>query len=309
MDKAVEQKLLTHAWQYGHFRNPAFPGTHEVKHYDYRMLSADDTLARDAIASVQMSDSNCDRLCHLHHGRGLIADGDAGPATIAYLDVRRCQVPDFATEGDEFGLSGTGGWLKCDDTREHDHEVVIKFDDRQAPSRWQGYMDEVKQGAVDISADVGLSVRYVDWNSVEDYQSSVEFKRIPGNVIGYYYLPQGSGCRRVPQGALDTSYQPDVEMASLLWIHEGLGHGIALQHTNGGIMNPSLIRSPMSWRNDPSWRAIERLYGGEPLDPPAPDPPPTPDKPDVVFTYTAKKSGEKISLVTGTTDGGGGWEF
>ena len=196
-----------------------------------------------------------------------------------------------------------------DDTREHDHEVVIKFDDRQAPSRWQGYMDEVKQGAVDISADVGLSVRYVDWNSVEDYQSSVEFKRIPGNVIGYYYLPQGSGCRRVPQGALDTSYQPDVEMASLLWIHEGLGHGIALQHTNGGIMNPSLIRSPMSWRNDPSWRAIERLYGGEPLDPPAPDPPPTPDKPDVVFTYTAKKSGEKISLVTGTTDGGGGWEF
>ena len=59
---------------------------------------------------------------------------------------------------DEFGLAGSGGWSDCDPKREHHHEVVIKFDDRQAPSKWVDYMDEVKANAVKISADMGLSI-------------------------------------------------------------------------------------------------------------------------------------------------------
>ena len=304
MDKATEQKLLRHAWQYGHFRNPAYPDTHDVKQDDYWMLSVDDDeLARQAIESVQLSDCQCDDLSHIHHGRVLEVDGDAGPATIALLDIPRCQVPDFATDDDKFGLAGAGGWSDCDPEREHHHEVVIKFDDRNAPLKWVDYMVEVLANAVKISADIGLSVRYISPSVDEDYQSSVEFKNIPGSVIGFYYLPQSSGCRRIPQGALDTSYQPDVRMASLLWIHEGLGHGIGLPHTNGGVMNPSIRRTELSWRNDPSWRRIRQLYGGEPLEPTDPRPPPPDDDFKVIAEFVAAEAGQKFKVVTGKKDG------
>lgn len=307
MDKATEQRLLKHAWKYGHFRNPAYPETHEVKQDDYWMLSVDDEIAKQAIKSVQLSDIQCDDLCHSYHLRGIDADGDAGPATVGLLDIPRCDVPDFAMGEDEFGLAGSGGWSDCDTKREHHHEVVIRFDDRQAPSKWVGYMDEVKENAVKISADMGLSVRYIGPSSNEGYQSSVIFRFISGGVIGFYYFPQGSGCRRIQQGALDTSYQPDVQMASLLWVHEGLGHGVGLPHTNGGVMNPSIRRTSISWRGDPSERLMRRLYGGEPLeptDPPDPPSPPTPDKPKVLFTAKAEYVGQPFSLVSGTKNGG-----
>ncbi len=199
MDKAVEQKLLRHAWKYGHFRNPAYPDTHQVKESAVSILSVDDEIARQAIASVQVSDCQCDDLCHMHHGHGLDldddgkADGDPGPATLALLDIKRCQVPDFAMEDDEFGMATSGGWLKCDPNQEYDHEVVIKFDDRNAPPKWQGYLDKVKRSAIDISRDMGLAPRYIDWDSDEPYQSSVVFKFIGGSVVGFYYLPQGAG--------------------------------------------------------------------------------------------------------------------
>ena len=199
MDKATQQKLLQHAWQYGHFRNPEYPETHGVQESDIATLTPNDELGRQAIASVQVSDCQCDDLCHMHHGHGLDldddgkADGDPGPATLALLEIKRCQVPDFATDDDEFGLAGTGGWLTCDPERDHDHEVVIKFDDRNAPSKWVDYMAEVLANAVKISADIGLSVRYISPAVDEDYQSSVLFKFISGGVIGYYYLPQGAG--------------------------------------------------------------------------------------------------------------------
>ncbi len=317
MDKATEQRLLKHAWTYGHFRNPAYPETHEVKQDDYWMLSVDNEIAKQAIESVQLSDVQCDDLCHSYHLRGLDADGDAGPATLALLDIPRCDVPDFAMGEDEFGLTGRGGWSDCDPEREHHHEVVIKFDDRQAPPKWQGYMSEVKAGAVKISADMGLSVRYIDWNSDENFQSSVRFEFIRGGVVGFYYLPQGSGCRTIPRGALDTSFLPDVETAIILWIHEGLGHGVGLQHRAArrdpegrlrGIMNPSLVRALLSWRGDPSEGDMRRLYTGKPVEPTDPtDPePPTPDEPYVVATFKAREAGQDFKVITGKKGGGFG---
>lgn len=98
-------------------------------------------------------------------------------------------------------------------------------------------------------------------------------------------------------------------MASLLWIHEGLGHGVGLHHRPGGIMNPSMLRRPITWRGDPSEGDMRKLYGGEPLVPnEPPDTPdlPTPDEPRVVARFAAD-SGQKFSVVTGKTNGGGGF--
>jgi len=305
----MTEKALEHAWKYGHFRNPDYAATHEVSEKDIATLTLDDELSKQAIMSVQASDGNLPLLCDLLHGRELSVDGDCGPATEALIALPRCAVPDF---GNEYGKAGSGGWSKCDETMNFDHEVVIKFDDRQATGKWPAYMDQVKRAAVDISGDVGLSVRYIAWDSGENFQSSVIFKNIPGGVIGFYYLPQGEGCRRISQGALDTSYQPDVTMASLLWIHEGLGHGIGLQHTNGGIMNASLMRTKISWRNDPSWNAVKRLYGGEPIfrgpPPEPPDDPTPPDKPKVLFEFVAKEAGQKFAIVTGDQEDKG-WKI
>ena len=128
MDKATEQRLLKHAWKYGHFRNPAYPDTHNVKHDDYSMLSVDDEIAKQAIESVQLSDIQCALLCEeMHDGRMLEPDGIAGPATLATIEIRRCQVPDFAmADNDAFGLAGRGGGIDCDPERDHHLEVVIK---------------------------------------------------------------------------------------------------------------------------------------------------------------------------------------
>lgn len=282
-------KLKGHAWKYGHFRNPAYQESFNVAEAELPALTLDDEAFRQAIASVQESDCCCDELCHMHHGRALElndddrADGDPGPATLAMLDIRRCHVPDFAVENDEFGLAGAGAWSNCDAQRNFHHEVVIQFDDRNAPPKWKGYLNKVKKSAVEISADMGLSVRYTSPGDGGKFQSSVIFKFIAGGVVGFYYLPQSSGCNKIPQGALDTSFLPDVHIASLLWIHEGVGHGVGLRHrrarrdANGvlrGIENPSIVRVPLTWRGDPSEGDMKRLYGGIPLVGDDPEPPP-----------------------------------
>lgn len=269
MDRAQEQKILAHAWQFGHFRNPDYPNTHNIEEFDLGNLTLADTVSIQAVTSVQNSDWHLEHLTSIHHGRRAILDGDAGPATLGLIEIPRCGVPDF---GSEFGEAGVGGWLECDPESDAAHSVRIRFDDRRASSKWRGYIEEVKREAERISADIGLAVRHLPFDA-DDWESQVEFKPIPGGVIGFYWIPS-RGCDSIKRqlGALDTGYNPDVHMAATLWIHEGLGHGAGFSHFRGGIMNPSILRTELSWRNDPAWNEVKRLYGGEPLD--LPDPPP-----------------------------------
>lgn len=282
-------KVLQHAWDYGHFRNPAFPNTHDVQERHLHGMNMAHPAAKDAVRSMQASDIQLESLVQMAHLRPLNMDGDAGPATVGLTKIPRCSVPDF---GSNFGEAGVGGWLDCDPESDADHSVRIRFDDRRATPTWRSYLDQVKQNAVNISADIGLAVRHLP-HDASDWESQVSFKNIPGGVIGYYYLPsRGCDSIRNQMGSLDTAYNPDVELASLLWIHEGLGHGIALGHTRGGIMNPTIIRTEMSWRNDPSWSAVKRLYGGVPITPPEPEPTP----PGSVMSITHVDGGVKIKV-------------
>lgn len=299
IESTLQTKLLKHAWDYGHFQNPLYPDTHDVKKKDLKTLRITDEVARQAIASVQCSDCNIETFCDLHHGRALNADGDPSNATIDLINLRRCKVPDF---GSKFGLlnAGSGGWANCDPKSNAKHSIRIKFDERQAPTKWKGYLEQVKRNSIAISADMGLAVRYLPWDTNENWESSCIFKFISGGVVGFYYLP-GSGCKRIKQGALDTSFLPDVQVASLLTIHEQTGHGVGLSHTNGGIMNPSIKRVKISWRGDPSERAMKNKYSGIPLMPPTDPTDPTPEK--VLFTFTAEKAGQEFKLVTGNNGG------
>jgi hypothetical protein len=64
-------------------------------------------------------------------------------------------------------------------------------------------------------------------------------------------------------------YQPSdiVNQWARLVAHE-LGHNMRLQHTTGGIMNPSILSGPFTtnaWRNDPSYGILARYFGGVPI--------------------------------------------
>jgi len=319
IESALQTKLLKHAWDYGHFSNPLYPDTHNVKKKDLKTLTIKDEVGRQATASVQCSDRNIETFCDLHHGRALSknddgrADGDPAQATFDLINLRRCKVPDFTrntlnlldTNRDKFGLlnAGSGGWANCDPKSSADHSKRVKLDERQASSTWKGYLNEVKRYAIAISADMGLDIRFLPFNTGEDWESSCIFKFISGGVIGFYFLP-GSGCSRIRQGALDTSYNPDVIMAALLLIHEICGHGVGLQHTSGGIMNPSIRRVKISWRGDPSERAMRNKYGGVPLTPTDPPDPPTDPTKKVLHTFVSTEIGQKVELVTYISNGG-----
>ncbi len=323
IESALQTKLFKHAWDYNHFSNPLYPDTHNVKKKDLKTLTIKDEVGRQAIASVQCSDCNIETFCDLHHGRALSknddgrADGDPAQATFDLINLKRCKVPDFLSihkKGPQYNLAnaGSGGWADCDPKSDAHHSKRVRLDERQASSTWKGYLNEVKKYAIAISADMGLDVRFLPFNTDEDWESSCIFKFISGGVIGFYYLP-GSGCRRIPQGALDTSYNPDVIMAALLLIHEICGHGVGLGHTNGGIMNPSIRRTKISWRGDPSERAMRNKYGGVPLTPPTDptdppidptDPPSPPGSEKVIARFTAEFVGQKYKVITNSNNGG-----
>jgi len=243
VDGDTEKRIIQHCWAFGHFLNDGehFEETRNVVFDDLDRLSVGDKVVEYAIKSLQESDASLEDLCDLHHGRELECDGHPGPATAALIDLPRCGCPDHGPEA-----AGSGGWENCDDASSSHHSVRIKIDDRKAPDKWLSYRAEVLHNAYKISTDIGLDVFYLPHDHRGQFESSVVFERIRGNTIGLYFLPSGSGCTRIGTGALDIDYQPDVVMASLLWIHEGLGHGIGLRHTNGGIMNPSLRRTEMS---------------------------------------------------------------
>jgi hypothetical protein len=78
---------------------------------------------------------------------------------------------------------------------------------------------------------------------------------------------------------LDSSFGPNEATEADLLCHE-MGHNMNLNHTRGGIMNPSLSNKTTfdGWTSsDPSWNTLVRFFGGEPVDNPDPNPGPNPD--------------------------------
>lgn len=304
------QKVLLTAFRAGRHWDTRYPNLANLDEAAVSKMEGSERDAKDLVASYQSSDINADILVYAFHaGRKIQYDGDIGPATIGLAEIKRCPLPDIPPpEGASFdygndelnavvrsqqeaAASGFVGsyWRGCDPANPTIHSLVIGIDDRSAGSNYKANRDKILEARRACAAEIGVAVKFVlNPESTSGLQQYQVYRNIPGGVIGMNYFPSSNSCGKIPNGSMDSSYDPsNWQLHANLGTHEAEGHGFGFNHTRGGIMNPSIVLVwPLSWKNGPSWSVAKRYYGGEPLDPPTPptDPPTDPGTPAPVLS-------------------------
>jgi hypothetical protein len=302
------REILVEAHKRGRGWDPKYPNLQNLDPTAVRKMDGDESDAKLLLKSLQESDVNFDVLVRKHYGpdREPKFDGDIGPATRELIELPRCPLPDFppppgarfyyedpdlqaAVESMQAAAAFTGSyWRGCDPQRPDIHSCVIGIDIRQAPSNFLAHQEEILEARRACAAEIGVAVRFViNPQSMEGLQQYQVYKNIPGGVIGMNYFPSSNSCGKIPNGSMDSGYNPsDWKLHANLGTHESEGHGFGFNHPRGGIMNPSIVLVwPLSWKNDPSWNVAERYYGGKPIPGgpgPGPDPDPQPPTGDAV---------------------------
>ena len=299
MNPSVDQ--LLEAYRRGHAWNSAYPNLANLDEGRIRSMDGSERDAKDLMASRQSIDANMDKLVDAFHSRLPQFDGDVGPATEALLKLRRCPLPDHPPppgaqfhfddpelqaivesmqEAAQVERSITGPyWRECDPQRKGIHSLVIGIDAERAPSVFKENQAHILAERTRIAAEIGVAVRFIiNPQSMDGLQQYQVYKPIAGGVIGMNYFPQSNSCGRIPNGSMDSTYNPsNVRLHISLGTHESEGHGFGFNHTRGGIMNPSIIDSELTWVGDSAWSQVTRYYPAKPLDdmpiPPGPVPP------------------------------------
>lgn len=294
-------------YQFGHAWGGQFANLANIDAGRAALMDGSEADYRDMVRSFQQLDANIAAMVGKLHGRELIDDGHVGPATDAVFQFQRCAMPDFAPPpgasfhyGDpelqaavesyqryaqslksEAGyIGGSGSWPKgCDPNQPNVHSVVVGINTSNASSHQKGIMADVLRYVEETEAEMGQSVRHVLDGSVSQPQHDVRFQFIAGGVIGFAYFPDPNTCNQTVTARIDNSFDARLPVLAELLTHEYKGHSDGLEHTRGGIMNPS-IGSPSqraSWKGDPHERTKTRYFGGVAIPAtPTPIPIPTP---------------------------------
>lgn len=291
-------------YQYGHAWNAANPNLLNVDEGRVKKMDGSEKDAEAMFASFQQLDGNIPELT-----------GEADPDTASVMHLPRCAMPDHPPPpgasfdyGDEdlnaavasqqeFAeqVAGSGSWPQgCDPQFPNVHSVVTLVDNANASSSQKAMLLEVFKMVEETEAEVGQHVRHVMTpDTVANPQHSVRFENIPGSVIGYAYFPQPNTCRQTVKARIDNTFNARPTVLAELLTHEYKGHSDGLQHTRGGIMNPS-IGNPTTratWIGDPSFATKKRYFGGVPLGPTAPKP-----SPPITGTIFAEQIGAMIAI-------------
>lgn len=289
-------EILVRAFEVRQF-DPAFPNLANLDRGRVALMDGSEEDARQLVESLQRSDANYNVLVQAFHQRDPNYDGIIGPATKLLVDIPRCPLPDFppppgasfhyddpnlqaAVESQQRAAAFVGSfWRGCDPQRPDIHSLVIGIDARKAPSVFLQNQEKILSARVAAAAEIGVAVRFIiNPRFLEGLQQYQVYYNMPGDVIGTNYFPQANSCGQIPNGSMDSSYNPsDWRLHACLGCHESEGHGFGFNHTNGGTMNPSILLTwPLTWKGDPSWNVAKRYYGGEPLVPVTPPPGPGP---------------------------------
>jgi hypothetical protein len=135
----------------------------------------------------------------------------------------------------------------------------------------------------ETEAEFGQHVRHILNGDPKTCEHDVRFQYIAGGVIGFAYFPNPNNCNQVVTARIDNSFDARTTVLAELLTHEYKGHSDGLEHSRGGIMNPS-IGSPTvraTWKGDPHESTKRRYFGGLPVPttPTTTTPPPGPIPP------------------------------
>lgn len=320
-----DQDFIKLLWDSGHFWNPSSVNAPAVKHSDLQTLTMDDQEVKEAVMSYQNSDANLYPIAQAFHGRTLIADGEAGPATRFMADMPRCPIPDhppppnatFFYENPDLqkavesmqaaAATGSGSWPAGCGGDPSVHEVTISYDLSNLTAKHKEWWPDIKARSHAAVAAVGIKL--VEVPVGQRANINVYGKVLGGSVIGLaQFNSQSCGDNVFCQ--LNPNYAPEKDMVLNLLLHEN-GHNWNLEHVAGNIMNPSILRTPTYWvqrvggnltYQDNSYPTLKRFFGGMPIAGSDPvDPPPIgPDGTNVLVTLDIDNSGPvpKASIVS-----------
>lgn len=293
--------IIQQLWAYGHFFNPLnSDDSWNLTEADLPKLTLKDKVVREAIASWQSFDTNMERLVYKHHMRGLVADGDVGPASMDLFSLPRCSCPDFQDPREpksRIDFLEQGSWPSCDPEHPDEHSVRIRVKQNRMPDYTKLYFDQIQANLVRMAAEMGYRLRYTDDDQVE---IDVDYGWLAGNTIGYQYLPTPNTCNQTVTGVLSMNFYPGVHDETLLHAHEHMLHGSGFGHTRGGIGNPSIISGlPLSFIGDPAEPLFRRAFGPalEPQEPDNPTEPVDPGSPDVKAAVNISVDGQLFEFI------------
>lgn len=263
-------------WDTGHFRNPGCPETWGVEARDLDTLRLGDGVVVAAARSYQQFLSqSLEPLAARHHGRMPVCDGEIGPATAELMAQPRCGCPDFAAaDSGAEAATGSGSWPPgCKPELAEHHAITVSVSERGMPAFLKPVFATVWANTDAAYAEIGLTLIRDDGNRAANIQ--VSFEPLSGSTIGLAIVGRGQTCRTSIWAKFDPGYQPAnvVREWTSLVKHE-LGHNMGLSHSQGGVMNPSIVPGlPVSWRGDPSEPILARWFGGQPVptDPQGPE--------------------------------------
>ncbi len=318
-NESISQFAIRVAWETGHFWSPENPDGKAIKQVDLKLLRPDDPVVIAAMISMSRMDATRYTKYVLdQHGRTPVFDGELGPAMTAMLLEHngRCPIPDYIPPpGTEFLYEdpylqsvvlrmqadsvlpafGTGNWKGCHQVGNF-HCATVGVDTSGLPGFLKLIFGDVLKNVQKAYAGVGLLFRFVkdgrDMISGEDFNGNINtemsFVNNSDGWIGLAIVGTGEQCGGKIWCKFLNTYRGGSDTTAIItqWttlIKHELGHNCGRGHTNGGVMNPSIVNNlPTEWvPTDPSTPWLKGQFGGVPVPIPGggnvPSPPNPPD--------------------------------
>lgn len=325
-NESISQFAIRVAWETGHFWSPENPEGRNIKQEDLKLLTPDDPVVVAAMLSMSRMDaSRYTRHVLEKHGRTPHFDGQLGPAMMAMVNEYhgRCPIPDFVPPpGTSFLYTdpdlqevvqrmqqdaaspafGTGNWKGCHQVGQF-HCATVGVNDALLPMFLRPLFVQVLKNVQRAYAGVGLLFLFIkngqDILTGESFGGNINtemsFVNNSDGWIGLAIVGQGETCGSKIWCRFLNTYRGGDSDSSIVtqWttlIKHELGHNCGRGHTNGGVMNPSIVNNlPVEWvQNDPSTQWLRGQFGGVPVpipgggDPKPPDPPSPPGSGSIV---------------------------
>lgn len=292
-DNPIIEKLDS----YGYFDAPdVIENCGQLNSNDRRKLSFTDDETKIAVRLyMEWFTEDLNQLCNKYHDRGLIIDGEAGPAFYELMQMPRCGHPDYLPAGTEEARFP-------DACRER---ITTSYKMRLSGLS-ESELEELWIRADQNWADV-LNVDFELKNNSYPQTNIYAFEAaLGGSVLADQYLSQGRCSDRL-RGRFDNrTWSRALFLATCTHEH---GHALGLGHLNdrSAIMYPSIHSAGMARGGTPNSsdiNAMVRLGYRRRTSPPKP-----PEKPTGKVIAEFKVTEPGVYQIRSKTDNDGGWEL